>query len=177
MKGLSSALLAAVGLTVTACDIPFMKKDAADTTAATTDTVATRPAAPVDTMPPDTAPAAPVTPPAAAQPSPRPVPTTPLMDEPYTPTDTGTVAPGMSREEVVAIWGVPVAERMSGAWTYLYYRNGCEVTCGTFDVVFLQDGQVVDAIVRGPGHTYAGVSSSPPDRQAEPTLPAGTMSS
>lgn len=175
MKWLTSVVIGAVGFSVTACDIPFMKKDAADSTAAAADTMATAPAnaLPADTMPVDTAPPAPARP----RPAIRPVQTGPRMDEPWTPTDTGTVAPGMSREAVVAVWGVPVAERTSGAWTYLYYRNGCEVTCGTFDVVFLQDGQVVDAIVRGPGHTYAGVSSSPPDREAQPTPPGGTASS
>jgi hypothetical protein len=93
------------------------------------------------------------------------------MDEPYTPTHTGNVSPGMSRDEVVGVWGPPVAERSSAVWTYLYFRNGCEVSCGTFDVVFLENGQVVDAIVRGPGHTYEGTSSSPPGREARMTPP------
>jgi hypothetical protein len=93
------------------------------------------------------------------------------MDEPWTPTDTGTVTPGMAREQVVGLWGQPVAERAAGAWTYLYYRNGCEVSCGTFDVVFLENGQVVDAIVRGPGHAYAGSSSSPPGREPAANVP------
>lgn len=110
----------------------------------------------------------------AAQPptrrEPRPVPRQ-LVDQPWFPVDTGTVRPGMTRDEVVVIWGAPVAERTAGTRGYLYYRNGCEVTCGTFDVVFLEDGQVVDAIVRGRGHTYAGMSSSPPDRAAEYTPP------
>ena len=56
------------------------------------------------------------------------MPTMPAMDEPWTPTDTGTVNPGMTRDEVVAVWGAPVTERTDGAWTYLYYRNGCEVS-------------------------------------------------
>ena len=94
-----------------------------------------------------------------------------MVDEPWTPASTGTVTPRMTREQVIAVWGQPVVARSAGAWMYLYFRNGCEVTCGTFDVVFLQDGQVVDAIVRGEGHTYAGVSSSPAGRVAEPTLP------
>jgi hypothetical protein len=114
-----------------------------------------------DTVPPEPPPAAP-----SMQP-PGPAP----MDEPWIPTDTGTVAPGMSRDQVVAMWGQPVAERAAGAWTYLYYRNGCEVSCGTFDVVFLENGQVVDAIVRGSGHGYAGTSSSPPGREPVATLP------
>lgn len=94
------------------------------------------------------------------------------VDRPWTPTHTGTVDPGMTRNQVIAVWGEPLVERASDNWAYLYFRNGCEVTCGTDDIVLLQDGQVVDAIVRGPGHTYSGVSSSPPGRTAEPTLPS-----
>ncbi len=94
-----------------------------------------------------------------------------MVDEPWFPVDTGTVLPGMTRMEVIAVWGEPVTERSSANRTYLYYRNGCEVTCGTFDVVFLEGDQVMDAIVRGLGHTYGGISSSPPDRQAEFTPP------
>jgi len=116
--------------------------------------------APADTAPPP----APPPPPVTARP--RPVP-----DEPWIPVDTGTVSPGMTRDEVIAVWGVPVSERQDGDWQYLYFRNGCEVSCGTFDVVFLQGGQVVDAVVRGPGHTYTGQSSSPPDRMPEASLP------
>ena len=84
------------------------------------------------------------------------------MDEPWTPTHSGTVDPGMSRDQVIGVWGPAVAERALGNWTYLYFRNGCEVTCGMYDVVLLEYDQVVDAVVRGPGHTYSGVSSSPP---------------
>jgi hypothetical protein len=127
--------------------------------------------------------AAPPTPPPAAepqaqpapppqQPTPAPAPQLALQDEPWTPTATGTVTPGMTQMDVVAVWGEPVLERVFGARTYLYYRNGCEVTCGTYDVVFLENDQVVDAVVRWSGHIYAGVSSSPADRAAEPTLPA-----
>ncbi len=102
-----------------------------------------------------------------------PPPQTRRADSPWTPTDTGTVDPGMTREQVIAVWGEPEIERSAGSWLYLHYRNGCEITCGTDDVVLLQDGQVVDAIVRGRGHTYSGISSSPPGRMAEPTPPQG----
>ena len=95
------------------------------------------------------------------------------VDEPWTPTHSGTVNPGMTPDDVVAIWGEPVTERSIGEWTYLYYRNGCEVTCGTYDVVLFRSGQVADAIVRGPGHNYGGDSSSPPDNQAQFTPPGG----
>ncbi len=95
----------------------------------------------------------------------------PRTDEPWTPEFTGTVSPGMSRDAVVGQWGEPVLERTAGDLTFMYFRNGCEATCGTYDVVFLDNGQVVDAIVRFAGHTYTGVSSSPPDRTAEFTPP------
>lgn len=165
------AVLSVVGA-VLACDIPFLKRDqAADTTAAAPTTAATQPAdsgaaAAADTL------ARPATSPAQAprQAAPRQVAAQPMMDEPWSPTDTGTVAPGMSRDQVVALWGAPVAERAAGTRSYIYYRNGCEVSCGTFDVVFLENGQVVDAIVRWGGHGYAGTSSSPPDAQPWPTL-------
>lgn len=94
-------------------------------------------------------------------------------DRPWNPTHTGTVDPGMTRDQVIAVWGEPMVERSADNWVYLYFRNGCEVSCGTDDVVLLQDGQVVDAIVRGQGHTYSGVSSSPPGRTAALTLPSG----
>jgi len=122
----------------------------------------------------------PKTTPETAQPDPPPLaepqvrqPVSSGVDVPWTPTHTGTVNPGMTRDEVVAVWGEPVTERSSEEWTYLYYRNGCEVTCGTYDVVLFRDGQVADAIVRGSGHTYAGVSSSPPDNVAQFTPPGG----
>ncbi len=99
------------------------------------------------------------------------------LEEPWFPTDTGTVEPGWTAEDVIAVWGVPVTDRSSGDWTFLYFRNGCERACGTYDVVMLQRGQVVDAIVRGPGHTYAGISSSPAGRLAEFTPPTSTSDS
>lgn len=158
------ALIAALALGTSACDkIPFLGGgDDADTTTADTTAMAAAPA-------PDT-----MAPPPVQAPPPRPVASRPLVDEPWTPIDTGTVSPGMSREDVVAVWGIPVAERQTGSRGYLYFRNGCEVSCGTFDVVFLENGQVVDVIARGPGHHYAGTSSSPAGRVPEPT-PASTM--
>ncbi|MEX2155808.1 MAG: hypothetical protein WD773_03090 [Gemmatimonadales bacterium] len=90
--------------------------------------------------------------------------TAPAQDVPYFSEDTGTVAPGMSEREVYLIWGAPAAVRRVGEYTYLFFQNGCEYTCGTMDVVTLHIGQVVDAIVRWEGHRYAGESSSPPGR-------------
>jgi len=120
------------------------------------------PAQPVPVMP---QPAAPV--PDAAAPPPqhqaREAPAVPLpaRDVPYDSPDTGTIAPGMAERDVYSRWGPPIAVRRQGDMTYLYYRNGCEYSCGTADVVFLQNGQVVDAVLRWPGHGYSGQSSSP----------------
>ncbi|MGH7537369.1 MAG: hypothetical protein ACREMF_01930 [Gemmatimonadales bacterium] len=94
----------------------------------------------------------------------------PIRDEPYNSPDTGTVAPGMGEEDVIALWGPPAARRLAGPYMYLHYPNGCEYTCGTTDIVIFQDGQVVDAVVRWPGHGYSGQSSSPPGRVPEATI-------
>ncbi|HYX82411.1 MAG TPA: hypothetical protein VE714_08465, partial [Gemmatimonadales bacterium] len=82
-------------------------------------------------------------------------------DVPYVSDDTGTVNPGMSEHEVDALWSSPAAVRRVGEYTYLFFRNGCEYTCGTMDIVTLKDGRVVDAVVRWDGHRYSGESSSP----------------
>jgi hypothetical protein len=84
-----------------------------------------------------------------------------VRDVPYVSPDTGTIAPGMGERDVYALWGPPVAVRHLGEYTYLFFPNGCEYTCGTMDVVTLKDGHVVDAILRWPGHGYSGQSSSP----------------
>jgi len=107
--------------------------------------------------------AAPVAPPPPEQVS------RPVEDVPYSSLDTGTVAPGMTERDVYALWGAPVAVRRAAEHTYLYFQNGCEKSCGTLDLVILQNGQVVDAIVRWPGHGYSGESSSPPGRVPFPT--------
>jgi hypothetical protein len=115
----------------------------------------------------------PAAPPAAPRPSPVTQRPTPVMihDEPYNSADTGTIAPGMSVDQVIALWGNPSAIRHAGEFTYMHYRNGCELSCGTDDVVILQSDQVVDAILRWPGHGYSGQSSSPPGSHPEPTIP------
>lgn len=118
-----------------------------------------------------------VAPPTPAAPAPEPEPArdqAPVVrtgrDEPYNSSDTGTVAPGMGEDDVIALWGAPAARRHAGTFTYLHYPNGCELSCGTTDIVILQDGQVVDAVVRWAGHGYSGQSSSPPG-----TTPAATI--
>jgi hypothetical protein len=85
----------------------------------------------------------------------------PTADVPYTSSDTGTIAPGMGEKDVYSLWGPPADVRRQGDYTYLFFPNGCEHTCGTADVVILQHGQVVDAVLRWPGHGYSGQSSSP----------------
>ena len=54
--------------------------------------------------------------------------------------DAAVIDPGMTRAEVVERLGKPMNERKSGGHTYLYYRNGCEKSCGMNDVVMLDDG-------------------------------------
>lgn len=121
------------------------------------------------------APAAPVAATPAPPPPPPPAPALPpepvqqvavanpprARDVPYFSQDTGTVFPGMAERDVYMLWGKPAAIRTIREYTYLFFENGCEHSCGTMDVVTLQNGQVVDAIVRWPGHGYGGESSSP----------------
>jgi hypothetical protein len=112
------------------------------------------------TTPPQTTP----TQPAAAQPAPvRPAAVAPPVqtDVPYSTTYTGTIQPGMTEADVVAVWGEPVARRQDAGFVYLHFRNGCEVSCGMYDIVILEGDQVIDAVVRFEGHIYAGLSSSP----------------
>lgn len=116
------------------------------------------------------------TPPASPRPTPpsTPAPRAPqtvLRDEPYNSADTGTIAPGMSQNDVAALWGRASAVRHAGEYTYLHYPNGCELTCGTDDVVILQNDKVVDAIVRWRGHGYSGESSSPPGKTPVANVP------
>lgn len=83
-----------------------------------------------------------------------------------------TVAPGMTRAEVVAALGTPSTVRTAGAFTYLFYTNHCGRACGMNDVVILRRDSVSDAIFRSPDRRYIGTSSSPeqspPERSARP---------
>lgn len=116
--------------------------------------------APAPAPTPAPAPPPPPPPPPPA-PAPAPVAAKPQRDVPYVSEDTGTVDPGMHERDVYSLWGPPAAVRRAGEFTYLYFRNGCEYTCGIMDVVTLQNGVVVDAVLRWPGHGYSGESSSP----------------
>jgi len=85
----------------------------------------------------------------------------PRRDVPFVSQDTGTIFPGMAERDVYSLWGAPAAVRHRGEYTFLFFQNGCEYSCGTLDVVTLHNGQVSDAIVRWPGHGYGGQSTSP----------------
>ncbi len=80
------------------------------------------------------------------------------------------IKPGMSEAEVRAAWGEPLTVRKTGVMSYLYYRNDCLKRCGTYDIVFLEHGQVVDAVVRDQHRRYDGIASSPVGRTPEPTI-------
>ena len=83
---------------------------------------------------------------------------------------TTAIRPGMTEADVRARWGEPLAVRRVNDWTYMFYANG-QRHYGYDDVVMLQGGQVMDAVVRAPEHVYLGKSSSPPDRLPEFTAP------
>ncbi|HVX40638.1 MAG TPA: hypothetical protein VHB25_13800 [Gemmatimonadaceae bacterium] len=72
-----------------------------------------------------------------------------------------TIDSGMTQAQVVARLGVPFSARSHDGHTYLFYRNGCEKSCGMSDVVVLDSGKVVDAVFRSKARHYAGASSSP----------------
>src|SRR5207245_11072943 len=110
------------------------------------------PATPQPVPSQDVAAAPPVSPPPKRPARQAPAVPLPARDVPYESPDTGTIAPGMSEREVYSLWGPPIAVRHQGDMTYLYYRHGCEFTCGTEDVVFLQHGKGVDAVLCWPGH-------------------------
>ena len=73
----------------------------------------------------------------------------------------GTIDPGMTRDEVIARLGMPSGESNTGSFTYLFYDNGCAERCGMDDVVVLEKNIVTDAIFRSPKRVFTGVSSSP----------------
>lgn len=87
------------------------------------------------------------------------------------PVDSSSIKPGMTAEQVIARWGKPLRSVTSGGFGYLYFASGCLKSCGSEDVVFLDHGQVIDAIARGPGHHYDGISSLSPERKPGFTAP------
>ena len=72
-----------------------------------------------------------------------------------------TIAPGMTRAQVVAVLGAPATQRSANGFTYLFYRNTCGRSSGMQDLVILQKDSVSDAIFRSPNRHYTGSSSSP----------------
>ncbi len=72
-----------------------------------------------------------------------------------------TIRPGMTYDEVKAVFGEPQGMRSYGHFDFFFYDNGCEKECGFPDTVFFLDGQVVDAVLRAPWRDYGGESSSP----------------
>jgi hypothetical protein len=81
-----------------------------------------------------------------------------------------SIKPGMSEALVRAAWGEPLTVKKIGVMSYLYYRNDCLKRCGTYDIVFMEHGQVVDAVVRDSHRRYDGIASSPVERKPEPTI-------
>src|SRR5688500_16652770 len=71
------------------------------------------------------------------------------------------IDPGMTRAQVVERLGRPATERSSNGFTYLFFINGCERTCGMNDLVTLRGDSVTDAIFRAPNREFTGRSSSP----------------
>ena len=72
-----------------------------------------------------------------------------------------SIDPGMSKAQVIDHLGPPQSAHTSDTLAYLYYKNGCEKTCGMSDLVVLSHDKVVDAIFRDPARHFTGQSSSP----------------
>ena len=85
------------------------------------------------------------------------------------------IDPGMTRAQVVERLGKPATERSSNGFTYLFFINGCERTCGMNDLVTLRDDSVVDAIFRTPKRTYSGRSTSPEQNKSNPRANRGPL--
>ncbi len=50
-------------------------------------------------------------------------------------TKDNVIDPGMSKTQVIEHLGQPQSLKTSDTTLYMYYRNGCEKTCGMNDVV------------------------------------------
>lgn len=79
----------------------------------------------------------------------------------------GKVDPGMTKAQVVALFGKPASDRTRGEFTYLLFANGMEQQVGMSDLVVLQGDKVVDAVLRAPNRSYSGTSTSPRAISAE----------
>ena len=72
------------------------------------------------------------------------------------------VAAGMTRDDVVARRGAPLAERVVGDLTVLLYESACVPRCAANDVVLLREGQVLAALPAEPepaGGAVAGAAA------------------
>jgi hypothetical protein len=75
--------------------------------------------------------------------------------------ETQTIRPGMTEQDVIAVFGEPQGKSTYDSFTFYFYDNSCEKECGFPDTVFFDGGQVVDAVLRAPWREYDGESSSP----------------
>lgn len=73
----------------------------------------------------------------------------------------GTIDPGMSKAQVIALFGKAASDRARGDFTYLLFANGMEKEVGMSDLVVLEGDKVVDAVLRAPNRSFSGTSSSP----------------
>jgi hypothetical protein len=85
----------------------------------------------------------------------------PPMDTPAVAVRGGQIDPGMSKAQVVALFGAPASDRVRGDTRYLLFSNGVEQQTGMSDLVVLEGDKVIDAVLRAPNRSYSGTSSSP----------------
>ncbi len=76
-------------------------------------------------------------------------------------TTTGTIDPGMTKQQVIERLGKPATIRSYEGTTYMLYPNKCGRTCGMQDLVILDHDAVIDAVFRSADRHYTGSSSSP----------------
>jgi hypothetical protein len=70
------------------------------------------------------------------------------------------VSQGMTPAQVRGIFGAPARTRETGEWTYWFYPNGCPVRCGSDDVVFFRNNEVVTAVLRSRRRLVTGPAAS-----------------
>jgi hypothetical protein len=71
-----------------------------------------------------------------------------------------SIAAGMTPAQVRSAFGAPATTRTAGDWTYWYYQNGCPRRCGSDDVVFFRQDQVVAAVLRTGARRISGPSAN-----------------
>ncbi|HEV7590363.1 MAG TPA: hypothetical protein VGO40_19795 [Longimicrobium sp.] len=70
------------------------------------------------------------------------------------------VEPGMTPAQVRGIFGAPARTREAGEWSYWFYANGCPIRCGSDDVVFFHNQQVVTAVLRSRRREVTGLAAA-----------------